>query len=131
MPLQRGDVYRYHYLWAREHENQEESGRKARPVCLILRSPETGRLFLFALTTKQPAGDRLALEVPAAERRLGGLTTRCWLIMDEYNRAPESALHDFESLQPLGRFSDTFLTVVARRLDDLRRAGRIKAAPRT
>jgi len=131
MPLRRGEIYRYYYLWAREHEQLEESGRKARPVCLVIRSPQSGHLFLFALTTQQPPENRVALEVPAEERRLAGLKVRCWIILDEYNRAPERALHDFQSIEPLGQFSDRFLKRLATIITNTRDRQTIKAVPRT
>ena len=31
-----GDVIRYPYLWARQHEDGEDAGRKERPVCVVI-----------------------------------------------------------------------------------------------
>lgn len=50
-----GDLLRYYYLWARQADAGEESGRKARPVCIVVRIPTTpAALFLFPLTSQQP-----------------------------------------------------------------------------
>lgn len=35
---QHGHVILYSYLWAREYDRGEESGRKARPTCVMLSS---------------------------------------------------------------------------------------------
>jgi hypothetical protein len=35
--LKAGDVIRYGYLWAREAAKGGESGRKARPACIVVR----------------------------------------------------------------------------------------------
>jgi len=36
--LEAGDVVRFHYLWTRQAAKGEESGRKARPVCVVVRT---------------------------------------------------------------------------------------------
>lgn len=47
--MNRGDVYRFNYLWGHEAERQEESGRKIRRVCLMMQIDEW--LYLFPITS--------------------------------------------------------------------------------
>lgn len=132
MPLSRGSLYRYSYLWYREHERRETSGRKDRPVCLVVRSTSSpAALFLFPVTSQEPLPDRLALEIPEAQCRRARLKAPCWIILDEYNRCTEDALHDFASLVPLGDFSLAFLKRIAFVVARAARTSRMKAVPRT
>jgi hypothetical protein len=82
-------VIRYPYLWAREAQQGEAEGRKQRPVAVGVRMPRPdGDLVLFfPITTKQPEASRLAVEVPAIEKRRAGLDAdrRLWIIFDEFN----------------------------------------------
>lgn len=112
--FEQGAVYRYDYLWAREGRQGEESGRKARPVCLVLKlSPDPERLYLFPIMTRPPTAQALVIEVPESECRAGGLTQRCWLVLEEYNVARADRTYDFASLTPMGRFSRFFLRQIA------------------
>lgn len=130
--LERGNVYRFSYLWSRQFEKGEESGRKARPVCLVLKtSREKGNIFLFALTTSPPPQDRLSIEIPAAEQKHAGLRARSWIILDEYNQATEMAAYDFESLEPIGRFGDRFFLKIAETVRRAILSGRIMAVIRS
>ncbi|WP_246617929.1 hypothetical protein [Rhizobium populisoli] len=55
-----GDVVRFHYLWKRQADAGEETGRKARPVCVVVRTAAVpGVVFLFAITSRLPTDDRL------------------------------------------------------------------------
>lgn len=46
--FERGQVVRFHYLWARQANAGEESGRKARPVCFVVRTPgNPGAVYSF------------------------------------------------------------------------------------
>jgi hypothetical protein len=111
---QAGEVLDYNYLWKREAEAGEESGRKARPVCVLLaigRNPS--RLYLYPITTQRPAADRTAVDIPDIERRRAGLDQPSWLILDEFNRTDTDALYDFESLTPRGAFSTAFTKTIA------------------
>ena len=59
-----GDVVHFHYLWKRQADAGEESGRKARPVCVVVRTPDVpGAVFLFAITSQAPHEDRLSLPI--------------------------------------------------------------------
>ncbi len=108
--FERGDIARFNYLWARQAEAGEESGRKARPVCVVIRLPGTpARLFLFPITTQPPGATRISIAFPEMERRRAGLDAPCWLILDEYNRIEVDNAYDFESIRALGRISPAFL----------------------
>lgn len=132
MTLSRGSVYRYNYLWSREHEKREVSGRKARPVCLLIRSSALPAvLFLFPLTSQAPQPDTLALHVPDSECRRANLTQPCWIVVDEYNRADEDELYDFESLAPIGQFSLSFLKRVGLAVAEASARKRLRAVPRS
>jgi hypothetical protein len=110
MPLSRGSLYLYNYLWSHEFERREVSGRKARPACLVVRrAGQPAALFLFPLTTKQPPDDRVSLEIPETELRRANLKQKCWIVLDEYNRCEEDELYDFQSLNPIGSFGARFL----------------------
>ena len=112
--LQVGDIVRFNYLWARENDAGEESGRKARPVCVIVRtSAVPAALFLLPLTSRLPTKTRAALAVPEIECKRGGLRSPCWIICDEYNRVTMDLAHDFESLDAVGTFSASFLKQIA------------------
>jgi hypothetical protein len=108
-----GGIYRFSYLWSWQSDRGEETGRKTRPVCLILRIPAPSeRLFLFPISTKRPPDDHASIKIPEKEVRLAGLYGPSWLLLGEYNRTEASNLYDFESLEPLGSFSHAFFQEV-------------------
>jgi hypothetical protein len=83
-----GLVIYYNYLWAREYDRHEESGRKARPVCdqIIIAGGESGSVVaLFPITSQPPQPGRTALEIPEMEAPRIGLTMPSWIIVDEWN----------------------------------------------
>jgi hypothetical protein len=127
-----GRIYRFSYLWSWQERQGEETGRKIRPVCLILRTPEPdGALFLFPIATVQPSEDRLALSIPAGERKSAGLEMASWIVLDEYNRTEDCKVCDFESPNLIGQFSGPFFQTI---LSAIKAAGpgrRIKAVIRT
>jgi hypothetical protein len=47
-----GEVFRFHYLWSHESERGEESGRKIRHACLLVKAGHA--LYLFPVTSKKP-----------------------------------------------------------------------------
>lgn len=127
-----GNVYRFSYLWAWQHAAGEESGRKARPVCLMLKTAKsTGKLYLFPVTTVLPASDRIAIQIPDAERRRAGLDQKCWLVLDEYNLTSEAAVYDFESLESMGQLSKPFLRDVAAIIKRVLSDNKLKAVARS
>lgn len=112
--LERGQVVRFFYLWKRQADAGEESGRKARPVCIVVRTPTTpGAVFLFPITSQEPTPDRLALAFSQIECRRAGLAAPCWIILDEYNRVDLDKAFDFESTKPIGAVSPAFLEKIA------------------
>ena len=121
-----GEVYGFNYLWKREAVVGEESGRKARPACVMFRSTRepSSEIFLFPISTRFPGKERLSIEISSSERRLGGLGQPSWLLIDEYNITLETRTYDFVSLNPLGRFSTKFTQEIAIRI----RAGILSGA---
>lgn len=112
--LKPGDIVRYYYLWARQADAGEESGRKARPVCVVVRTPlEPAALFLFPLTSQKPARSRTHLAVSEFECRRGGLDHPSWLILDEYNRVQANEAYDLAATNPIGAFSPAFIREIA------------------
>ena len=108
-----GFVYEYWYLWARERDAGEESGRKSRPSCLLLRNERIpDLLFMFPVSTVATSQGRTAMAVPASECSKAGLKKPSWIYVDEFNVESASAPVDFSSLEPVGRFSDRFLNEV-------------------
>ncbi|MBB5577212.1 MULTISPECIES: type II toxin-antitoxin system PemK/MazF family toxin [Rhizobium] len=112
--LERGQIVRFHYLWAHQAQVGEESGRKARPVCIVVRTPgNPGAVYLFPITSQEPQPERVALSFPEMECRRAGLSSPCWIILDEYNRVELDKAFDFESTKPIGNVSPAFLEKVA------------------
>lgn len=112
--LKPGDLLRYYYLWARQADAGEESGRKARPVCIVVRTPvEPAALFLFPLTSQKPDRSRAHIAVSEIECRRGGLDFPCWLILDEYNRVQVDEAYDLVTTTPIGAFSPVFVRKIA------------------
>ena len=127
-----GDVVRFHYLWKRQADVGEESGRKARPVCVVVRTPGVpGAVFLFAITSQAPSEDRLFLSISQMECRRAGLDFPCWIILDEYNRVELDKAFDFESTVPLGSFSPAFLKKIARIVKDAAASRRLASVNRS
>lgn len=130
-----GDVWRYPYLWARQHEAGETEGRKPRPCALavtVRRQDGLTGIVLLAITTQPPGADRAAVEIPPIERRRAGLDPDrpLWLILDEHNidLLERSAYLDPEDR--MGRLSGAFTQRVQRALIDTIRARRSRAVPR-
>jgi hypothetical protein len=126
--LEPGDIVRFNYLWAREAQRGEETGRKARPSCVVVKTERS--LFLLPLTSQKPADSRAALAVPETECRRGKLQSPCWIIVDEYNRVLHEQFQDFESVEPQGRFSRAFLLRIAGSLQTEAKSRRVKAVER-
>jgi hypothetical protein len=109
-----GDIVRYFYLWARQADAGEESGRKARPACVIVKTPATaGALFLIPITSQPPEPARAWIAIPEIECRRGGLASPSRVIVDEYNRVELGQDYDFESQAPIGRFGSAFMRRIA------------------
>ncbi len=85
-----GLVIPYVYLWRREHEGGEESGRKARPSLIVIAVTiaATGkqRVAVCPITSQKPDATRSAIEMPSrVKTHLGLDAARSWVICDEYN----------------------------------------------
>jgi hypothetical protein len=132
MPLKRGSLYRFNYLWSREHSNGEVSGRKARPACLVVRSSTTPAvLYLFPVTSREPPADVIALAISKGECRFASLDHPSWIVIEEYNRVDETELYDFESLTPIGQFSPSFMLHIAAAIKRAAQLERLTGVPRT
>ena len=130
--FEQGDVAEFHYLWHREAQKGEESGRKPRPVCIVIRSPGSPDVvFLFPFTSKEPVADQLALSVPETECRRIGLAAPCWIILDEYNRVEMDKDYDFVSTEPVGSVSAAFLREIDVTIKRAARSVDIRAVKRT
>src|ERR1019366_8061347 len=134
-----GLVVSYHFLWAREHDNGEEHGRKARPACVVVPLTRLGDdVVLFPLTTREPGPGRLAVKVPETERRRlrrRGLATS-WILLDEGNRDVlpgsfhvEPIAHD-PLVYSYGTFSQAFMRIVMRTVAEALRARQMRIVRR-
>lgn len=127
-----GQIVRFHYLWKRQAQAGEETGRKARPVCVVVRTAATpGVVFLFPITSQMPNEERLFLPISQIECRRAGLDFSCWIVLDEYNRVELDKAFDFESTAPLGSFSPAFLKKIARTVKDAAANRRLAAVSRS
>ncbi len=105
----RGGIYSFNYYWSwqRDTETQSQTIGKTRPVCLLVESKDG--LFLFPITSLEPTGASVFLEVPKSEWKNAKLNRRSWVILDEYNRIKRENPYDFESVKPDGVFGNAFL----------------------
>jgi hypothetical protein len=128
-----GLVISYNYLWAREHDRDEESGRKARSACVqvILARRETGTVVaLFPITSQPPRTGRTALEIPEIEARRIGLTIPSWIIVDEWNLDDLAKSPHIADARPLGALSPAFMKRVRKEAAARIRARRYRSVPR-
>jgi hypothetical protein len=128
-----GLVIAYNYLWAREYDREEESGRKARPACvqIIIAEAESGTLIaLFPITTQPAQPNRTALEIPETECRRVGLTIPSWIVVDEWNLDDLAKSPHVADLQPLGSLSLAFMNRVRSAAADRIRQRRYRSIPR-
>lgn len=130
--LERGHVVRFYYLWKRQAQAGEESGRKARPVCVAIRTKDDpGSIYLFPITSQEPEQDRLSLAFNQIECRRAGLRFPCWIILDEYNLVALDKAYDFEDIRPLGSVSPAFLVDMARTIKQAAAVGRLSGVKRS
>lgn len=127
-----GEIYEFSYLWKRQAEQGEESGRKVRPACLaVTAGRDPTALFLFPITSQKPLRGQHAIAIGEIECRRANLAPPCWLILDELNYTTTDNLADFMSLVPRGAFSAAFLATVVRSIQALRACGRVAMVKRT
>jgi hypothetical protein len=128
-----GLVISYNYLWAREYDRHEESGRKARPVCvqIIVTSGKGGTLVaLFPITSQPPRADRSTLEIPEMEARRVGLKTPAWIIIDEWNLDDLAKSPHIADARPLGTLSPVFVKRIRKEAAARIRARHYRSIPR-
>src|SRR5260370_41224622 len=107
-----GLVISYNYLWAREHDRHEESGRKAHPACvqIIVADGESGTVVaLFPITSQPPQAERTALAIPEMDARRIGLTTPSWIIVDEWNLDDLANSPHIADSRPIGLSRPAFM----------------------
>jgi hypothetical protein len=130
--FEQGEVVVFYYLWHREAQQGEESGRKPRPVCIVIKTPgNPDVVFLFPFTSKPPQPGQLALSVPEMECRRIGLVAPCWIILDEYNRVEMDKDYDFTSTDPIGSVSAAFLREIAATIRKAVQLASVRAVKRT
>jgi hypothetical protein len=107
------------YLWEREHANDENEGRKPRPVAVGVRiaaKVEGGNdsVILFPITSQKPADGVLSIEIPGTERLRASLDheKRLWIILDEYNQDTIGASYYLDPAGPVGVFGKPFFSEV-------------------
>lgn len=128
-----GLVISYNYLWAREHDRREETGRKARPVCvqiIIGEGKSRTVVALFPITSQPPQASRTALEIPEMETRRIGLTNPSWIIVDEWNLDDLARSPHIADVRPIGSLSPAFMKRVRGAAADRIRARRYRSVPR-
>ena len=132
---QSGDIWEYPYLWAWQWEQGETEGRKSRPVAVAVAVSDANgvvTVYLLAITSKEPSGDRPAIEIPETERRRANLSRdrRLWIVLDEYNSDVygDSFYLGKDALR--GCLGEAFLRQVQRRFREVVAAGGSKGVNR-
>jgi hypothetical protein len=128
-----GLVISYNYLWAREHDRSEESGRKARPACvqIIVAAGKSGTVVaLFPITSQPPQGGRTAFEIAEMEVRRIGLTIPSWIMVDEWNLDDLAKSPHIADSRPIGALSAAFMKRVRAEAAARIRARRYRSVPR-
>jgi len=134
-----GLVIPYAYLWRREHEAGEESGRKTRPCLVVIVSRSAGaaapRVAVAPITTASPAAERAAVLIPTRVKAHLGLDARpSWVICDEYNAFDWPGVD--RGLTPMGEPAFGFVpdALTERVREEMRQArarGALKSTPRS
>jgi hypothetical protein len=128
-----GDIIKYSYLWAREYDGGEETGRKTRPACVMVTvmGPDRRKnTLIFAITSQPPRSDTLSIEVPTTEARRGKLRQPAWVIVSEFNLDDPTTSFALDDIKPIGQFSRKFMSIVAAAAAAAIRAGRSRSVPR-
>jgi len=128
-----GAVINYDYLWHREYERGEESGRKTRPACimLIVRGKD-GReqALFFPITSQKPMRDTVAVSLPETEARRAGIRLPAWVVVDEFNTDDPLTSPAVADVRPLGVFSRRFMREIAIASAKAIRQRGVRAVPR-
>ena len=134
-----GLVIPYVYLWRREHESGEETGRKARPslvvIAVTIAATSKLRVAVCPITSQQPDPTRSAIEVPPrVKTHLGLDAARSWVICDEYNEFDWPGV-DLDTTQAgasaYGFAPDPLVERVRAEMRNARGRGSLKRVPRT
>jgi hypothetical protein len=83
-------VVSYSFLWKREQEKAESSGRKNKPAAIVVIRSDLGpgeRVYVVPITHFGPAqGDQTKIAIPqVVTQRLGLDEERSWIDISEYN----------------------------------------------
>lgn len=134
-----GYVFRYSYLWHRQHLQGREEGDKDRP-CLVLalvavEADGTRVVRVLPITHTPPSDPQAAVEIPAIVKdRLRLDFERSWIVLTESNRfvwpGPDIRPVDTESGY-YGPLPPALFAEVKRRFIELAKSGAHKSAPRT
>ncbi len=130
-----GQIIQYDYLWRREFERGEESGRKARPVCVTVvlpGRPDATRILVFPITSQPPTPPtphRIAMAIPETELRRAGLRGPAWIILDDCNTDLWEVSFHVVNRVPMGRFSYAFFDRLRNTAITQLEAGRIRPVP--
>lgn len=134
-----GHVFRYAYLWHRQHMIGQEEGEKDRPclvLALVMTSEDgTAVVRVLPITHSPPGGPNDAIEIPfAAKRRLGLDEERSWVILTESNRFvwPGPDIRPLDTPDGYyGPIPPALFAEIKKRFVDLARLGEHKSTPRT
>lgn len=127
-----GSVIRYSYLWLREKDKGEDSGRKDRPVCVQLVVARNGisTALLFPITSQLPAGTTLTLAIPQVEARRVGLVPPSWIVINESNEDDLAISPFIADTVPLGTFSKAFRITILKAVIEIIKTGQHKRVER-
>ncbi len=119
--LPAGAVLRYPYRWLAQSRRGEESGRKDRPVCLVMAvhdpKADLHHLAFLAISSQPPGPQQETIEIPDIERKRAGLTgyPQAWIYVSEWNYDIAERSFYLDPLEPvMGTFTPRFLAIVAR-----------------
>ena len=119
-----GMVLRHPYLWHWQDARGESEGRKDRPTTVaaaFVARDNRHYVLLLPVTTRLPDPGRVAVAVPAMEKRRAGLdqALQQWILLDEYNLDPTASSYYLQGGPPLGQFSDAFMRPLLTRFKSL------------
>ncbi|MFD1792198.1 hypothetical protein ACFSE0_11175 [Ochrobactrum teleogrylli] len=127
-----GDIIEYSYLWAREAAKGEESGRKYRPTCMVMKTKEDpAKLFLFPITSQEPKDGRPYKLIPELECKRANLKYPSYFILDEFNEDRSDMMFDVGNTKPRGSISASYLAEVSQSILDHAAKVRLRPVKRT
>lgn len=133
------DLLSYSYLWAGEAAKGEESGRKDRPVVVVIAAMMHGgrtQLLVAPVTHTAPERPADAIEIPRNVReRLGLDRERSWIVQTELNRfiwpGPDIRVAPGQSSPVYDAIPDWLFFEVRDAIVRRHAAGRLKVTRRT